>query len=65
VNLFLHPRVKEDYEIDFREPRVEELYRFLVDENDFSPERARTIISRLQRSRETLRAHQRTIDEYN
>lgn len=64
VNLFLYPIVKEDYELEFREPRVEELYKFLVDENNFSPERARTIISRLQRAWENQRARQRTIEEF-
>lgn len=64
VGLFLHPEVNESYYIEFREPSADELYRFLVDENDFSPQRARTIIERLERSWKSASASQLTLDDY-
>ncbi len=48
VELFMNPPVREDYSIEFSEPRSDELYEFLVGENDFSPQRARLVVERLE-----------------
>lgn len=59
VELFLNPPVKKDYALDFREPDREGLMRFLVDENDFSPSRAQTIVERLEAAWKLSRAQAR------
>jgi len=59
VELFLNPLVKKDYALDFREPDREGLLRFLVDENDFSPSRAQTIVERLEAAWKLSRAQAR------
>lgn len=59
VELFLNPPVKKDYALDFREPDREGLLRFLVDENDFSPSRAQTIVERLEAAWKLSRAQAR------
>lgn len=59
VELFLNPPVKEDYTLEFREPDREGLMRFLVDENDFSPSRAQTIVERLEAAWKLSRAQAR------
>lgn len=59
VELFLNPPVKEDYALEFREPDREGLMRFLVDENDFSPSRAQTIVERLEAAWKLSRAQAR------
>lgn len=48
--LFLHPPVNNDYKIEFREPDAEGLYKFLVDEHDFSPRRVKLIVERLEKA---------------
>lgn len=65
VDLFLNPKVNVNYRLEVGEPQVEELYRFLVYENDFSPIRAKTIIARLQKAWEKTSASQKTLDDYN
>jgi len=59
VELFLNPLVKKDYALDFREPDREGLLSFLVDENDFSPSRAQTIVERLEAAWKLSRAQAR------
>lgn len=62
VELFLNPLVKEDYALEFREPDREGLMHFLVDENDFSPNRARAIVERLEEAWRLSRAQARLED---
>jgi len=64
VELFLNPPVREDYELEFTEPRSDELLKFLVEENDFSPERARLVVERLERAWERARGGQSTLEGF-
>lgn len=47
--IFLHPPVKEDYSLSFKQPDLDGLYHFLVNERDFSPKRVRSIVERLSK----------------
>ncbi|MEM2678031.1 MAG: flap endonuclease-1 [Thermofilaceae archaeon] len=62
VELFLNPPVREDYEIVYTEPQSEELYRFLVEENSFSHDRAELVIARLEKA--WARARQSTLESF-
>ena len=46
---FQEPDVDESYSIDFCELQEENVYQFLCEERDFSPERVRTAIERMKR----------------
>ncbi len=46
-NLFLEPKVTDDYELNFQAPRLEELKEFLIKEHDFTQERIRTVLDKL------------------
>lgn len=48
-DLFLHPEATEDYKLEFKLPDKEGLTKFLVEEHDFSPERAANAIERLEK----------------
>ncbi len=62
LEIFLNPRVREDYALEFREPAYDELEHFLVDENSFSEDRVKTIIERLRAS--WHRGEQPTLDSF-
>lgn len=47
-NFFLHPPVKENYKIEFKEPDKDEIIKFMVEERDFSRERVEKVIEKLQ-----------------
>ncbi len=47
-DLFLHPQVKDDYKIEFREPEDEKLKEFLCGGYDFSPERVGKVAQNLR-----------------
>jgi len=47
-NFFLHPPVTDDYELKWREPDEEKLFKFMVEEHDFSPERVEKTINKLK-----------------
>lgn len=46
--IFLHPQVNGNYKIDWREPDVEGIVDFLVREKDFSEDRVRKTIEKMQ-----------------
>lgn len=64
VELFLNPPVRVDYGIEFREPDEEGLYRFLVEENNFSRKRAELVVERLRRAWREAGLSQRGLEEY-
>lgn len=50
INIFMNPPIRENYKLEFREPDYDGLERFLVEENDFSEERVRTLVERLRQA---------------
>jgi flap endonuclease-1 len=44
--IYLHPEVKDDYEIKFGQPQISEIIRFLCDEREFSHERVTAALDR-------------------
>jgi flap endonuclease-1 len=46
--IFLHPDITDDYKVDFREPDVEGIVDFLVREKDFSEDRVRKALEKMQ-----------------
>ncbi len=62
---FLNPPVTSEYRIEFREPNPREIYRILVEEHDFNPERVERAVERLRKAyREHLRVRQRSLDAW-
>ncbi len=61
--LFLNPPISKNYRIEFREPDLDGIYKFLVDERDFSPKRVRVVIERLAKI-SSLSSIQKTLDGY-
>jgi flap endonuclease-1 len=49
VEFYLHPEVDEHYEIRFKKPQPEKIIEFLCGEHDFSEERVKHGIERLQK----------------
>lgn len=47
-NFFLNPPVTEEYEMEWREPNIDRLIEFMVDEHDFARERVEKVIEKLQ-----------------
>lgn len=45
--IFLHPRVRDDYKLEWREPDVEGLVNFLVREKDFTEDRVRKALEKM------------------
>lgn len=64
VELFLNPPIREDYSLKFRGPDEGRLYRFLVDENNFSRKRAELVVERLRRAWKKAGLNQRGLEEY-
>ena len=46
--IFLHPNVTDNYRLDWKEPDVESIVNFLVREKDFSEERVRKALEKMQ-----------------
>ncbi|MCE4628235.1 MAG: flap endonuclease-1 [Desulfurococcales archaeon] len=64
-NYFLNPDVTDDYKIEFRAPDEKAIYRILVEEHDFNPERVRRAVERLKKAyREHLRAKHAGLDAW-
>lgn len=61
--LFLNPPVSKNYKIEFREPDLNGIYKFLVDDRDFSPKRVRVVIERLAKI-SSISSVQKTLDGY-
>ncbi len=51
LNLFMNPSVTDDYKIEWRDPSKEKIKSFLCDRHDFSEDRIKKPIERLQRDR--------------
>ncbi|MGC9345508.1 MAG: flap endonuclease-1 [Candidatus Bathyarchaeales archaeon] len=47
--IFLHPRVTDKYEIEWRKPDVESVINFICRERDFSEDRVRKALEKMQR----------------
>ena len=62
ANIYLHPKVTDDYTIRFQKSNIEKIREFLCEEHDFSQERVDKEIDRLLKSPHTI---QQTLDEYN
>ena len=50
--LFLNPRVKDDYKIEWEEPKPEKIKEFLCEKHDFSESRVETGIERLKKGKD-------------
>ncbi len=60
---FLNPPVTREYKLEWREPDENEIYRILVKEHDFSPDRVRNAVQRLKKAyREHFRGRQFGLD---
>ena len=46
--IFLHPKVTDSYKLDWKEPTIEGIVDFLVREKDFSEDRVRKALERMQ-----------------
>ena len=47
--IFLHPKVRDDYKLEWRAPDVEGVVDFMVRERDFSEERVRKALEKMQK----------------
>jgi len=47
--IFLHPKVTDDYKLEWREPDVEGVVAFLCYERDFSEDRVRKALEKAQK----------------
>ena len=47
-DIFLHPNIRDDYELEWKAPDVEGIVNFLVREKDFTEERVRKALERMQ-----------------
>jgi len=62
---FLNPPVNEDYKLEWRQPRDEQVYKILVDEHDFNPERVKNALNRLRKAyNEHMRGKQMGLDAW-
>jgi len=61
--LFLHHRVREDYELEWRPPDKEGVISFLCGERDFSRERVEKALEKMEKALKVTRA-QRSLDAW-
>ncbi len=62
---FLNPPVTDDYKIEWRPPDEKMIYKILVEEHDFNPNRVSRAVERLRKAyREHLRARQTSLDAW-
>ena len=62
---FLNPPVTSSYRLEWRPPDEERVYRILVEEHDFNPERVRNALNRLRRAyNEFFRGRQMGLDAW-
>lgn len=61
--IFLHPNVTDNYRIEWREPDIEGVVKFLCDEKDFSEERVRKALSEAVKGMKKARA-KRTLESW-
>jgi flap endonuclease-1 len=53
--IFLHPRVRDDYKLEWTEPDAEGIVDFLVRQKDFSEDRVRKAIEKMRRGSQKLK----------
>ncbi len=53
--IFLHPKVTDKYKIEWREPDTEDVISFICNERDFSEDRVRKALEKMQRGAEELK----------
>jgi len=61
--IFLHPEVTDNYIIEWKEPNIEGVVRFLCGERDFSEDRVRKALEESVRKMKQMRA-KRTLEEW-
>ena len=54
--IFLHPKVTDDYNIEWKKPDVESVTDFICRERDFSENRVRKALEKMQKGAEDLKA---------
>ena len=54
--IFLHPEVHSDYTLEWKEPKVEGIVDFLVREKDFSENRVRKAVEKMQQGTKELKS---------
>ena len=54
--IFLHPKVRDDYTLEWKDPDVEGIVDFLVRERDFSENRVRKAVEKMQAGAKELKA---------
>ena len=54
--IFLHPKVRDDYTLEWKEPNVEGIVDFLVREKDFSEARVRKAVEKMQEGTKELKS---------
>ncbi len=64
--IFMNPSVKENYEIDFKEPDYDGIITYLVDENDFNRERVERELNEVKKrlNREKKSGVQSTLESF-
>ncbi len=53
--IFLHPKVRDDYKLEWKEPKVEGVVDFLCREKDFSEDRVRKALEKMQEGTKKLK----------
>jgi flap endonuclease-1 len=53
--IFLHPKVRHDYTLEWKEPNVDGIVDFLVREKDFSEDRVRKALEKMQEGTKKLK----------
>jgi len=53
--IFLHPKVKDNYKVEWREPDMEGVINFICRERDFSEDRVRKALEKMRRGAEELK----------
>ncbi len=51
--IFMHPQVTDNYKLEWRPPDREKVFKLLVDEHNFSPERVNNALERLEKAYNT------------
>jgi flap endonuclease-1 len=54
--IFLHPKVRDDYTLEWKEPNIDGIVDFLVREKDFSEARVRKALEKMQEGTKELKA---------
>jgi flap endonuclease-1 len=52
-NIFLNPEVTDDFEIEWKEPNTQKVFKILCDEHDFSEERVKKALEKFKPKKQT------------